>query len=107
MVSMFSDFLENSVIYNYNVGHEICVRESLSCIFCITTDNDNYAKIHGRIGIVSFLYLLHSYGGHLTFIRVVTSFQNEDAFAELYYSAYFSNIFSYVTYGYNLFAVQV
>ena len=53
MVSMFSDFLREfnrSLLY---VGHEICVRESLSCIFCII-DNDNYAKIHGRIGIVSF-----------------------------------------------------
>lgn len=42
------------------VGHEICVREPFSSTFCITTDNDNYAKIHGRIGIVSFLYLLLS-----------------------------------------------
>ena len=59
MVSMFSDFLREFDRSLY-VGHEVCVRESFSCIFCITPDSDNYAKIHGRIGIVSFLYLLHS-----------------------------------------------
>ena len=43
---------------------------------------------------------------HSTFIHPVTSFQNEDAFAELYYSAYFSSVyFNTLWTGYEFFAV--
>ena len=42
---------DRSLLY---VGHEICVRESFSCILFVAINDDIYAKIHGRIGIVSF-----------------------------------------------------